>query len=206
MSFLLPYNAILATLDFFTDEFPGYKPEFLLPLVISYPMLAVQTMAFFILHKIPLQFRMTFTYALNAVVTLLLVLVPLILASTHEALAYYIVIALCVVYGASVALLQASLYGTAGPCASLTNNMMLGNGLSGLCTNCLRIFFLLVLPNNYNASSQVFYYLSSIFVLFCSVLSFLFIKRSMNSEKESPVAITVAERMQAAWTVQKINW
>jgi len=105
MSFLLPYNAILATLDFFTDEFPTYKPEFLLPLVISYPMLAVQTMAFFILHKIPLQLRMTATYALNALVTLLLVLVPLLLASSHQNLAYYLVVALCVVYGASVALL-----------------------------------------------------------------------------------------------------
>jgi len=84
--------------------------------------------------------------------------------------------------------------------------MMLGNGLSGLSVNLLRILFLLVLPNNYNASSQIFYYLSSAFVLFCSILSFLFIKRNMSKDEDTPTPVKISARMHAAYAVQKINW
>ena len=50
---LLPWNAILASMDFFTDQFPSYKPSFTLIVAVSAPMLIVQAIVFFAIHSIP---------------------------------------------------------------------------------------------------------------------------------------------------------
>ena len=50
---LLPWNAILASMDFFTDQFPSYKPSFTLIVAVSAPMLIVQAIVFFAIHTIP---------------------------------------------------------------------------------------------------------------------------------------------------------
>ena len=38
---LLPWNAMLAAMDFFTEEFPSYKPSFSLLVAVSAPMFGV---------------------------------------------------------------------------------------------------------------------------------------------------------------------
>ena len=50
-------------------------------------------------------------------------------------------------YGSSYAVLQATLYGVAGPNAGLTNKLMLGIGLSGLLINGIRMIFLAAVTN-----------------------------------------------------------
>jgi hypothetical protein len=103
IAILLPWNAILAAMDFFTESFPNYKPSFSLLAAISGPMLISQCASFFFLRYIPLHARMTFTFLVNTICTLIFVLAPLLLED--QATAYYTVIATCMVYGASVGLL-----------------------------------------------------------------------------------------------------
>ena len=50
---LLPWNAILASMDFFTEQFPSYKPSFTLVVAVSAPMLIVQAIVFFAIQNIP---------------------------------------------------------------------------------------------------------------------------------------------------------
>ena len=50
---LLPWNAILASMDFFKEQFPSYKPSFTLIVAVSAPMLIVQAIVFFAIDKIP---------------------------------------------------------------------------------------------------------------------------------------------------------
>ena len=38
---LLPWNAMLAAMDFYTEEFPNYKPSFSLLVAVSAPMFLV---------------------------------------------------------------------------------------------------------------------------------------------------------------------
>ena len=54
---LLPWNAILAAMDFFKEKYPkrlDYAPDFTFLVAVSLPMLLVQLFAFFFLIKIPL--------------------------------------------------------------------------------------------------------------------------------------------------------
>ena len=46
---LLPWNAMLAAMDFFSEEFPSYKPSFSLLVAVSGPMFLVQAAVFFFL-------------------------------------------------------------------------------------------------------------------------------------------------------------
>lgn len=92
-----------------------------------------------------MQIKLTSCFALNTVITVLLAVLPLYIAD--EATAYYSVLSLAVVYGCSYALLQATLYGTAGPNAGLTNKLNLGIGASGLMINVVRMIFLAAVTN-----------------------------------------------------------
>ena len=54
---LLPWNAILAAMDFFKQKYPSsldYAPDFTFLVAVSLPMLLVQLLGFFFLDKIPL--------------------------------------------------------------------------------------------------------------------------------------------------------
>lgn len=51
---LLPWNAMLAAMDFFTESFPSYKPSFSLIVAVSAPTLVVQAIVFGFLRYIPL--------------------------------------------------------------------------------------------------------------------------------------------------------
>ena len=77
---LLPYNAQLAAMDFFTQEFPDYNPSFSLLVAVSGPMVGVQAIAFFFVQKMPLHFKVTTMFVLDVIVTFGLVLAPLIIS------------------------------------------------------------------------------------------------------------------------------
>ena len=143
---LMPWNAMLAAMDFFDDQFPNYKPSFSLLVAVSAPMFLVQATVFFLLQNIPLQVKVTMMFAVSTAITFALVLVPLCLSD--ESTAYWIVIALSVLFGTAYAVLQAALYGLAGPTQVLLNSLNLGLGFSGLSVNLLRIIVLASVKSN----------------------------------------------------------
>jgi Co/Zn/Cd efflux system component len=63
----------------------------------------------------------------------------------------------------------------AGPNAKLTNNLMLGIGLSGLIVNAVRMVFLAAVKN-LNIEAQMFFYGSALFLAVCTCLSYVFVK------------------------------
>jgi len=52
---------------------------------------------------------------------------------------------------------------------------MLGIGLSSLIVNAVRMVFLAAVPN-LNIEAQMFFYGSALFLLFCTVLSYYFVR------------------------------
>lgn len=142
---LLPWNASLAAMDFFVEQFPDYDPKFSILVAVSVPMFAVQAVIFPFVKRIPLQVKLTAAFALATIITFLLVIVPL--AISDQSKAYWTVIGLDIAFGCAYALLQAALYGTAGPAPALTANLMVGLGVSGLGINIIRMILLASVSN-----------------------------------------------------------
>ena len=169
---LLPWNAMLASMDFFKDEFPSYEPSFSLLVAVSAPMFLVQALAFFFMQDISLHVKVTVMFTVSTAVTFALVLVPLCIAD--EATAYWTVIALSVLFGSAYALLQAALYGLAGPVAALINNLNLGIGISGLSVNVLRILVLASVESP-TTGAYIFFFTTGAYLLFCTCLAWRFV-------------------------------
>ena len=100
---LLPWNAMLASMDFFTEEFPNYKPSFSLLVAVSGPMFLVQAAVFFLLQNISLHVKVTLMFAVSTIITFGLVLAPLCIKD--ESTGYYVVITLSVLFGTAYAVL-----------------------------------------------------------------------------------------------------
>ena len=90
---------------------------------------------------------MTFTFALNTLITIALVLIPYYASNDNRNALYICLLLLSGLYGSSVALLQVTLYGIAGFSAATTSAFMVGIGLSAMIVNLLRILLLAVEPD-----------------------------------------------------------
>lgn len=183
---LLPWNAMLAAMDFFKEEFPSYEPSFSLLVAVSGPMFLVQALVFFFLGSIPRQIKVTAMFALSTLITFGLVLVPICV--TDEATAYWLVITLSLLFGSAYAVLQAALYGLAGPVASLINNLNLGIGISGLSVNLLRMVVLASVHSN-TIGAQIFFYTAGAYLMICTVLAYRFVNSYDDDEKSRSLIV-----------------
>ena len=136
-------------------------------------MFLVQALVFFFLQNLALQFKVTAMFAINMLVTFGLVLIPITVAD--EAIAYWLVITLSILFGSSCAILQAALYGLAGPFAQLMNNFNLGIGISGLSVNFLRIIVLATVKRNLQGA-QIFFYTAGAYLMVCTALAYRFVR------------------------------
>ena len=102
-----------------------------------------------------MHFKVTTMFVVSTLITFGLVLVPLWVSD--ESTAYWLVIMLSLLFGSAYAVLQAALYGLAGPSAELMNNLNLGIGISGLSVNLLRIIVLASIDDN-AIGAQIFFY------------------------------------------------
>ena len=118
---------------------------------------------------------MTFTTALNTLCTSLIVIIPFFSKVTPNLdVLYNLLLTVCAIYGASIAMLQVTLYGVAGPVPELTVAFMVGLGLSSFLTNLLRIA-LHVLINDPDVEAVIFFGICTLFMSVCTYLSYLFL-------------------------------
>ena len=79
------------------------------------------------------------------------------------------------IYGASVALLQVTLYGVAGSSAVNTSAFMVGIGLSAMIVNLLRILLLVIEPNTV-VGAYIFFGITAIFNLISTFVAYRYVK------------------------------
>jgi hypothetical protein len=147
---------------------------------------------------------MTVTLAINTVCTFMLCFIPTMVKS--ESLAYWLVILVSVVYGASVGLLQPTSYETAGPSAKLIIKVQIGVGLSGLLINLLRILLLVTIPKNLELNAELFFYTSTGYLAICTILSYFFVKDFNKNLRNQNQVHDLAAFKHEAWTIYQINW
>jgi hypothetical protein len=165
----------------------------------------VQVLVYFFLQYIPMQVSLTGTFAVNTVITVLLVLLPLVIAD--QTLGYYLVLILSVLFGTSYAVLQASLYGYAGPNAGLTNKLNLGIALSGLAINSVRMI-MLASVSNLDIEAQIFFYGSALFLAVCTYFAYRFTNEYQNDKlcQQYKQSYSVSQRWTETQEVYKVNW
>ena len=166
---LLPWNAMLASMDFFEAQFPSYKPNFSILVAVSAPMFLVQAIAFFFLQKMSQHIKVTLMFALSTIITFAIVIISLCVKSLGESNAYWAVLTLCFLFGSCYAIMQAALYGLAGPSMALMNNLNLGIGMSGLTVNVIRIIVLATVKNS-TTGAEIFFFSAGAYLLFVTVL------------------------------------
>ena len=111
-------------------------------------------------------------FALSTIITFAIVIVSL--SVDDESSSYWIVLTLSFLFGSCYAVLQAALYGLAGPSFVLMNNLNLGLGLGGLLVNVLRIIVLATVKNH-STAAEIFFFTAGAYLLFCTVLAGRFI-------------------------------
>ena len=123
---------------------------------------------------------MTMTFCINTMITAMIGYVPHMF---NTETGYVMVLAISVVYGMSLALLQLTLYGIAGPSPALTTAFMVGNGLSSLLVNCLRIFVLIFISDLAHGAT-IFFGISTAFLAFCSYLAYSFVSLKQEIDRD----------------------
>ena len=119
-------------------------------------------------------------FAISTLITFGLVICPLIIDS--QSVGYWVVITLSVLFGSAYAVLQAALYGLAGPSMALLNNLNLGIGISGLSLNVLRIIVVASVKST-TTGAQIFFYVSGVYMILCTILAWRFVSAFEASQK-----------------------
>lgn len=86
-------------------------------------------------------------------------------------MSFWLVFVILLTFGAINGMVQATVFGLAGQLpGKYTAALMIGNGVSGIFSNAVRVIFLLVLPGDKNmfASAFIFFSISALFLLVCS--------------------------------------
>jgi hypothetical protein len=200
---LLPMNCMFAAYDWYPVIFPNYEPTIVLTFAVSGPIFIVQMIIFFFMQGMPSHVKLSGPFAINTLIAVGLVMVPLSFES--EKTGYYLTVALACLFGVSYAFLQFGLYGAAGPSASLTNSLNVGLGCSSLGLNALRML-LLATVTDLNTSTEIFFFISVGYLAICTALAYRFSKILDSLPKSNWTEQDNSTKMNKVISVLKRNW
>lgn len=135
---LLPWNAILSTLDYFNFYMPTYNPGFVFPLAVNFLQLFMMFVVSIVAGKLSYNFKIGVMYLFTAVLTIILPFWPYMLKD--EGVAFWICIVNLLMFGLCVSFLQASGFGFSGVLpGKYIGIFMVGQGVSGVGMNVIRL-------------------------------------------------------------------
>lgn len=149
---LLPWNAVLTALDFFSQNFPHHKPNFTFSLTLNAPNFIFNFVGIFAAKHVSLKLR--FIVGLIWIFGLTLAM-PFVTEYLNEGLAWGIILPTIAVLGIANSFVQGGAFGFAGMFPfKYTGAVMLGNGFSGLSLNILRMICLAIFPPSNDDDSE----------------------------------------------------
>ena len=141
---LLPWNAIITAIYFFSEAFPSHDPAFDFTLILNSLNFIFNFVNMFTIRLIPLKFRLV--VSLLAIFGLLWSM-PFISNYLSESKGWLSIIIIIVAMGVANSFAQVGIYGFAGVFPpKYTGAVMIGNGLSGLSMNIFRMSTLVAFP------------------------------------------------------------
>lgn len=138
MGVLLPWNAILSTLDYFNFYMPTYNPGFVFPLAVNFLQLFMMFVVSIVAGKFSYNFKIGVMYLATSVLTIILPFWPYMIKD--EGTAFWLCIVNLLMFGICVAFLQASGFGFSGVLpGKYIGIFMVGQGVSGVAMNVIRL-------------------------------------------------------------------
>eukprot|EP00347_Sterkiella_histriomuscorum_P017529 403348991 len=176
---LLPWSAICTALDFFQEKLVGYQPDFVFGMANNGLLTVIQTFILLYGHKFGYILRIGGGFSIIAA---LMVALPLAANYLNPDAGFAACISLLIIFGAMGGIVQGSIFGLGGILPKQhMGAIMLGNGLSGITLNILRMITLAALPpkegsdNNFKGS-LIYFIIASIMVFVCALSIFVFMR------------------------------
>lgn len=111
------------------------------------------------------------------VIAALMIALPLITNALDSGPAFWADIGILVLFGMAGGIVQASTFAIGGMLpGKYMGGIMLGNGLSGIALNLVRVITLLAIPDDFYTGALVYFILAACILLICAVTFLRFIK------------------------------
>jgi hypothetical protein len=169
---LLPWNAVLTSLDFFEKKMPTYQPSSVFGFAVNGLLLFISIANMIYGHKYSYVLRISGGYICIAVLMLAL---PLVTNALEAGQAFAADISILVIFGLFGGLTQSSTFALGGILpGKYMGAIMFGNGISGITLNVCRAICLIAIPNDFFLGSLIYFILASLILIICAVAQWKF--------------------------------
>lgn len=166
---LLPWNAFIMALDYFSLIYPGVPFGFLLPIVYDSATVVFFLVSIFYAERIPIRLRVFGFFALDFVCLVIVPVFAVLLKAGSLAISFVAVGAT----GAATAILTGSSIAIASSAGvEYVNALMIGQGIAGIIVAVIRIITKAALPTDmegYLLSGTIYFVISAVIIFMCIV-------------------------------------
>jgi len=163
---LLPWNAVLNSLDFFNTKMPEYHPASVFGFAVNGLLIFTSIWTMIYGNKYSFVLRIS---GGNLVVAVLMIALPLITNALSSGQAFAADISILLIFGVFGGIVQSSTFALGGMLPpKYIGAIMFGQGISGIVLNLCRAICLLAIPNNPFLGALVYFILAALFLVVCS--------------------------------------
>jgi len=169
---LLPWNAVLTSLDFFEGKMHEYHPASVFGFAVNGLLIFTSIWTMIYGNKYPFVWRISGGYLVIAV---LMIVLPLITNALTSGGAFAADISILLIFGVFGGIVQSSTFALSGMLPpKYMGAVMFGQGISGIALNLCRAICLLAIPNNSFLGALVYFILAALILVVCSFAHYRF--------------------------------
>ena len=207
---LEPWNGFLACMYYFQKLYePDYHPEFTLPMITFIPTMLFQLLMIAFGKNFPMRSKLVGGLSMLTFFFYILLLFCKSITDKNTSFLVAVIITLCVgVFNAVTQSTACGLTGAMGCNGKYIGSLMIGNGLSGIMSNLLQFFCLIVFGNDESQLFKVtmlFYMVIAFFMMGSVYTSYVMINDPFTIDvmKRIPPEKPLKEIFRLAWPVFK---
>ena len=171
VSVLLPWNAVLTSLDFFEEKLPELNPSSVIGFAVNSLLVAASIGTMIFGGRLSLVARISGLYI---VVAILMIMLPLI--TEHVGDAFSIDVVILSLFGMAAGVIQASTFAVGGMLPGrYMGALMLGVGFSGIILNLLRAISLLAIPGDSYKGALMYFIIAAVILVISSIANYRFL-------------------------------
>jgi solute carrier family 29 (equilibrative nucleoside transporter), member 1/2/3 len=164
---LLPWNAVLTSLDFFESKMPEYHPSSVFGFAVNGLLVFTSIWNMVYGHKYSFVSRISGGYIIIAV---LMIVLPLVTNALHSGQAFAADIGILTIFGVVGGIVQSSTFALGGILpGKYMGAIMFGNGISGITLNVCRAICLIAIPDDIYLGSLIYFVLAALILVVCAI-------------------------------------